>query len=483
MSDSLAEFLERAVAAFEHYEDEEALQQLLEAWRESRAERLARLIERLSVLLPTWLAPLTGPVDLPLLVEDLLVLARGRYPRLLSTQLIDHEKWPADPRLTPVLLALAPMPDAQREGVFRRLCDLLCHVRDPRSLGPLRALHATLPPASRYADRLDVAIQRIAMQQVSTPGAETSTLCDALEKALTRREEATARSAPLRESLLARVAANPDDDGPRLVLADHLLEQGDPLGEFITLQCMPQPDEVRVARLLEVHRNRWAAPLGPCAVLESVRFERGFPVAVQVGAPPSWHLPPPGPFWSTVREIAWAWLGREARADWLAHPHLRRVTVLRQVNAEVARRLGLHPLAVRRLELRGQLTRDGPDVFTGLAALPHLSWVEVQEAEPQDVHLCASSPLARRLERFEASSPGAWSLAVVPAAEVPVEATLEHEAHCAALAEALRAAAGFGARALRLHSRRRLKARHRSLLEAATAGYARVEWDLPRGFW
>ncbi|WNZ60906.1 TIGR02996 domain-containing protein [Myxococcus sp. MxC21-1] len=483
MSDSQAELLERALAAFEHHEDEEALQQLLSAWRESRSERLAQLIERLSALLPAWLDPFTGPVDLPLLVEDLLLLANNRYPRVLGTELIDHTDWSADPRLTPVLLALAPTPEAQQGRVFDHLCDLLDHMSDPRSLGPLQALRAALPPDTGYANRLDVTLQRLARQQVSTPDTTTATLCAALEQALTRREEATARSAPLRESLLARVAAHPDDDGPRLVLADHLLEQGDPLGELITLQCLPQRDEVRITRLLEVHGNRWAALLGPCVMHQSVRLERAFPVAVTVAMGPNWRLlPPPGPCWSTVREVDWSGTGYAAQAACLAHPHLRHVTVLRQVNARLARRLGEHPLPVRRLELRGQLTHEEPDVFAGLASLPQLSRVEVQEAEPQDVLLCASSPLARRLERFKASRPHAWALTVSPAAKVPVEATLEHESHCAALAETLRFATGFGVRELRIHSRRRLGGRHRSLLEAATGGYTRVEWNLPRGF-
>ncbi|GEN13196.1 repeat-companion domain-containing protein [Myxococcus fulvus] len=486
MNDSQSEFLERALAAFERHEGEDALEQLLSAWRESRSERLAWLIERMSVLLPAWLAPLTGPIDLPLLVEDLLLLANHKYPRVLSTELIDPGKWPADPRLTPVLLALAPMPVAQQGPgrIFDHVCDLLDIVRDPRGLEPLHALRATLPPDTRSTNRLDVTLQRIASQQISPLDTKTSTLCDALEQALTRREEATARSAPLREALLARVTAHPDDDSPRQVLADHLMEQGDPLGELITLQCMPQRDEARVTRLLEVHGNRWAAPLGPCVVHQLVRLERAFPVAVTVAMSPSWRLlPPPGPFWSTVREIDWSGSGYGAQAEWLAHPNLGQVTVLRQVNVRIARRLGEHPLPVRRLELTGPLAHEAPDVFMGLAALPRLSWVEVQEAEPQDVLLCASSPLARRLERFKASSLREWSLTVAPTAGVPIEATLEHESHCAALAEALRAAAGFGVHALRLHSRRRLGARHRSLLEAATARYTRVEWDLPRGFW
>ncbi|MCP3143794.1 TIGR02996 domain-containing protein [Pyxidicoccus xibeiensis] len=490
MSDILAERLGRALASFERYEEEDALQSLLEGWSESRDERIARLIERLSVSLPAGLAPFTGPIELSQLVEDFQTVAAHRYPRGSSIQLIDIQKWHPDPRLTPGALALADMPVAHKPTPGFWLCELLSHVKDPRALEPLRAIHATLAPGTPFAFRLEGVIEGIARQRVSRPGAEASALCDALEEALTRREEATARSAPLREVLFTSAVASPDDDGPRLVLADLLLEHGDPLGEFIALQCGSQPDEARIARLLELHRTKWELMLGIYAD-GPVRFERGFPVAVKLSIPERrerrhWdemRLPPPRLEWGTVRVVDWNWTGDEEQADWLAHPHLRGVTVLRKVNAAMAQRLGRHPLPVRRLELRGPLTRDAPGVFTSLAALPHLVHVEVQEAGPQDVHLCASSPLAQRLACFEAAGSEAWLLSATPAAEVPIEATLCDESGCAALAEVLRAAEGFSTRALRLHSRPRLNATQRGLLEQAATAYSRVEWSVRSAFW
>ena len=41
-----------------------------------------------------------------------------------------------------------------------------------------------------------------------------------------------------RATLLADILANPDDDGPRLVLADWLSQRGDPRGELISVQCL-----------------------------------------------------------------------------------------------------------------------------------------------------------------------------------------------------------------------------------------------------
>lgn len=70
-----------------------------------------------------------------------------------------------------------------------------------------------------------------------------------------------------RDSLLAAVLAAPDDDRPRRVYADWLLDQGDPRGEFILVQCaLAQLEEedlrtpelrMREAALLKTHKKEW----------------------------------------------------------------------------------------------------------------------------------------------------------------------------------------------------------------------------------
>lgn len=75
-------------------------------------------------------------------------------------------------------------------------------------------------------------------------------------------------------ALLDAVLAAPDDDGPRLVYADWLLERGDPRGEFIQLQCGPVRNAKREAALLKEHQQAWLAPLRPH--LRTVRWRRGF---------------------------------------------------------------------------------------------------------------------------------------------------------------------------------------------------------------
>ena len=75
----------------------------------------------------------------------------------------------------------------------------------------------------------------------------------------------------MNHDLLAAVLASPADDAPRLVLADSLLEQGDPRGEFIIAQCklagrLLRRDrsrlEARAAELLAEHQEEWLAPIG-----------------------------------------------------------------------------------------------------------------------------------------------------------------------------------------------------------------------------
>jgi uncharacterized protein (TIGR02996 family) len=478
VSDTATWLLRLALEAFERSEEEVAVRRLVEAWWEVRAERIAVLAELLTKLAnrpaprPEHLFRL--PRMLESIVDKAAQLPTQRVTQELALLLILR----ADPRFTPTLLALAALPQAHDPGIFSQLCGLLILVKDPRSLEPLRALHKSLPPDSPYAEQLGLAITLISQVEVPELGAEACALCDALEEAVTRREEAEGRSAPLREELFARVGANPDDDEARLVLADHLLEHGDPLGELIMLQCQPQPDEARVARLLELYGAKWQALLGPFVEPGKTRFERGLPVAVRMKSPFVQSPPAPGPFWCTVRELDLGWSDSPELADWLMHPHLSGVTVLRQVSTAIATRLGRHPLPVRRLELRG-CPMAGNNMFTALSSLPRLACVEIQDAAPYDVRLYASSVLGPRLERFEASSGDDWSLVVTLSEEVPVMATLLNKQHDVVMAEVIRAAAGFSIRGLRIRTRRRLAPGTVRMLEAATSGYMRVEWDVP----
>ncbi len=84
--------------------------------------------------------------------------------------------------------------------------------------------------------------------------------------------------------LLAAVIADPDDDEPRIVLADWYLEKGDPRGEFIAGQCRlarsglspaaRQHWRSRVAALERKHGDEWANIAR--SIPAKWRFRRGF---------------------------------------------------------------------------------------------------------------------------------------------------------------------------------------------------------------
>jgi uncharacterized protein (TIGR02996 family) len=478
VNDTVAGLLERALEDFERFEDEQVLLRLLEAWREARAERIARLAERLTEGVCGPAPVILGPLGEP-----------GQYKRILfpgpeetcslyvlRSRLESLLQHPADPRFTSLMLAIAALPLAWQEEVFLPLCEAFIHLKDSRALEPLRALRARLPPGSPYGEQLGLTLERLGAEGLPLSAAASS-LCDALEGAMARREQAVQRGAPRRDELLAHVGAHPEDDGARLVLADHLLEHGDPLGEFIALQCQPKPDDARLQRLLLLHRWTWGALLGPYIMPGWTRFKRGLPESVRMELRPGQHLPPPGPFWCAVRELDWDGGGGEAHADWLSHPNLRNVTVLANVPLRLAARLSTHPLPVRELMMEGDVIRRAPGVFNSLASLPHLARLEVTGATLEDVHLCASSPLARRLGCEILLDGGPWRLLGAPAERVPVQAVQTDEAHSEVFAEVLRAAVGFGTQALHIHHQGSLAEGRQRLLREASAAYARVDWN------
>ncbi|MFY1827960.1 TIGR02996 domain-containing protein [Myxococcus fulvus] len=291
------------------------------------------------------------------------------------------------------------------------------------------------------------------------------------------------RSASILEQWLPRVHANPEDESVRLVMADQLLEVGDPLGEFIMLQCSAAPDPARIDALLAKHVRSWEQPLGGLVEPGTTRFERGLPVAVRMSREAARLIPlEPGPAWCSVREIDWAGVAWSVvHGQWLTHPHLRGVTRMRRVELFWARLMG-QPPNVSRLELCGPVgpqVRGAPaaaDVLDRLALLPSLSWLELRDAHVDDVSLCANSRLATKRVRLDIVDQGGWTLTVRPGAEVPIEATLMSERAIDAFERVLLAAEGFGTRGLRVRWERGLDAVRVERLRRAASGFSHVEW-------
>jgi hypothetical protein len=74
------------------------------------------------------------------------------------------------------------------------------------------------------------------------------------------------------------VYRDPGADEPRQVLADRLLELGDPRGEVIALQ-MKDPDDARARRLIRKHHVDWLGPLAQDHLPNEI-WRRGFPAEI-----------------------------------------------------------------------------------------------------------------------------------------------------------------------------------------------------------
>ncbi len=86
------------------------------------------------------------------------------------------------------------------------------------------------------------------------------------------------------KTLLLQVFVAARDDAPRRVLADYLIEQDDPRGEYISLALSELDQEGRERRdaLLEEHRWSWLQPLGAVIPKAHARFERGLLASADV---------------------------------------------------------------------------------------------------------------------------------------------------------------------------------------------------------
>jgi uncharacterized protein (TIGR02996 family) len=104
------------------------------------------------------------------------------------------------------------------------------------------------------------------------------------------------------DALVAAVLAAPDDDGPRLVLADYLIERGDPRGELIVVQCKLARSEHDV--VLRAEELGLLVQLSPPNGT-TVTYDRGFVAAAKFKG----------------------WFGGETTTFLTAEPLLRKLTI------------------------------------------------------------------------------------------------------------------------------------------------------------
>ena len=306
---------------------EEALASLLAAWRECRDASLADVIDRVGALVQR--PALKGSAKKR--HEEFLALAKKKDPADLGrlyaflgegltaqwvVELDALEELPADPRFTARALELLQKPKVTSSTSFtawRRLFNQLVRNEDLRVVKVLEGLDfkAILGPGQEYSatffDERKVkavaALKKVAPQTLPPGDA-------ALVKELLGSQQAATRDV---SSLEAAVYAAPDDDAPRLVLADALLEKADPRGEFITLQLKGSRGRLDATQrwkeydLAEAHRDAWLGPLTLaldkwCHIVE---FKDGFAdtIAVAADKPHAMEVLAVAPQFKTVRTV------------------------------------------------------------------------------------------------------------------------------------------------------------------------------------
>lgn len=131
-------------------------------------------------------------------------------------------------------------------------------------------------------------------------------------------------------AFFSAVYTNPSDDGAKQVLADVLMETGDPRGEFIALQMLPRRNrkaELKLERLLERHREAFLGPLARAVHPRGQVWEKGF--LVECRAELAGQLVDE-PSWATVRRLEVVNDETMAPKE-LSSPHLRSLREVTQV--------------------------------------------------------------------------------------------------------------------------------------------------------
>lgn len=301
--------LSKIESLLERGEHAAALEAVCTVWRETRDARLAAVAEALAArcaksveALPekpvaghheAWLAraPKASAAELAVL---LTTMASHKAPMALER----IEKLSAQapsPLVAGALTRLVLAPPFQSTGgrpFWKRLFATLPEHADPRTVEQLK------PCVGAFAQRLGAATigeifedgVRAALASLQTAlaslhrplGGDDLAALSRLEAALATPARAPSAASGSEEQLLAAVLERPDDDGPRQVLSDFLLEKGDPRGEFIALQFkrrtggLAPKDEAREKALINKHAADWLGDFANFTLKKSLRFERGF---------------------------------------------------------------------------------------------------------------------------------------------------------------------------------------------------------------
>lgn len=391
---------------------EELLPRLLKAWPRVRHPRLGDAIDGLTALLEAR-PPLPATKKRADLDAWTKLEARGDvndFPRLMAAArggqqadvLRQAEALASrdDARFATGLLTL--LEDPPYAGVASRplltaLIKLLLATKDKRAAEPAWEL------ASRYIGIVNSSTGALVVERLEALASSLDALpepdlegvalelCELAEQlAPPRRRLQRPKSSANFDALFELVTQSPDDDGPRRVLADALLESGDGRGEFIRKQLDGQPTDDTQADVA-----RWLQPL---KMAGAVTCERGFPSAVAVykSAEKSSSLTQ----WRTVRSVSELQkLTIKGTVALLDSPQLKNLRDVRPITSDVLDVLAPAPRAWTKLHI-SNLPSPAANSLTRFTELEQLT-LALGVAPPES--LFTPTPRLTRLELSVAS--------------------------------------------------------------------------------
>jgi len=187
------------------------------------------------------------------------------------------QQFPPDPRLARLARAHLETFPARTREVLTRLCELLIAAKAPDAKTVIEGLIVQAPARKKWLGGLLARAEDRPMAPCSAEG---------LAELIDQNAVAPRFGQKAIESLLTTVYEEPDNDAPRLVLADALLEIGDVRGEYMSLVFTPEK-QIAANTLLQEIRAGWLAPWSAFIAIDLVEFERGFPVsAMFIDVPP-----------------------------------------------------------------------------------------------------------------------------------------------------------------------------------------------------
>jgi uncharacterized protein (TIGR02996 family) len=235
--------------------------------------------------------------------------------------------WPDDPRVSRTLAAWFVEGKLELPGldvVYRRVAERLIEIGDARALPQfVGAIEQPRGPNDvvRYAQQHHA--RDLARRLASVPPDPAHEADVAACAAVLGATIVPQRSALDEAELWQAVAGDPDNLGARAVLADCLIERGDPRGELIAAQLSTERRAARRAgHLIAQHWYEWLGDLGLVITRRGSELRHGMLETIQVGM----HQTPPWAYAAirghrelgTVRTVRAHYVAPEVFADLIA---------------------------------------------------------------------------------------------------------------------------------------------------------------------